>query len=500
MFRSLISNTLISALAYGAISILGLIVIQKLLSAYGLTVFGLISLAKLLSPTGTLGMIDLGVGETASLVVARARGTDDWQGASDQITWHFFIAISIGIICGLGIYCNANDLSEILKIPGEHFVVFTMLLRWIALSLPLLFVSLVAEGLIKGFENYSIVRLIEVLTSLFYSIGTLVFVWTDKAFILIAYLAVVANVLRALISIAVAGRYIHMKPFTLGRFSLSGLSASWHLTRHMALNKVLGTAQMQTAPTLVGILVGPAGVGAFDALTRLPRFAKTVFGLINSALLPFAARIEAEGQTADLKKLGSIGLPIVAAITMPSMLMAATFSKPILQYWLGHDFGAYWYWQSLMFLIPIMTTLISFGSMALFMRGDVPGRMNKLMIVQLGMQLFVSLMLVGYLQERAFILGQVSAMVVLFFWQLRLVFREQGLGMKTLKILGFEISIGLFLSATCFPIIPFISSIWQLSLACGAYLSVYALFLWLLLLDATTRSQILHYLFRREER
>src|SRR5258708_38557060 len=60
----------------------------------------------------------------------------------------------------------------------------------------------------------------------------------------------------------------------------------------MFQGKVLGAAQTQVPPLLIAALVGPAGVGTYDIVTRLPRFLKSTFGLLASALLPAAAQLE----------------------------------------------------------------------------------------------------------------------------------------------------------------------------------------------------------------
>lgn len=46
----------------------------------------------------------------------------------------------------------------------------------------------------------------------------------------------------------------------------------------MFATKILDTLQTQAASPLIGLLIGPAAVGALDAVVRLPHFAKLLLG------------------------------------------------------------------------------------------------------------------------------------------------------------------------------------------------------------------------------
>ena len=78
MFKSLIKNTLISGVAFFAVSVLGLLLVPYLVSAYGVAGFGVISLARLFIPLMGMGIFDLGFGEIATHSVARARAESRW--------------------------------------------------------------------------------------------------------------------------------------------------------------------------------------------------------------------------------------------------------------------------------------------------------------------------------------------------------------------------------------------------------------------------------------
>src|SRR3546814_904712 len=103
----------------------------------------------------------------------------------------------------------------------------------------------------------------------------------------------------------------------------------------VAPNKVLATIQTQSVPLVVGFVVGAAGAGVYDLLMRLPRFAKSALGLLNSAVMPFASRLEASDSRHALLTLYEHGLLIITFLTAPPLFALAISSKPLLHFWVG---------------------------------------------------------------------------------------------------------------------------------------------------------------------
>src|ERR1700744_5121571 len=85
MLKRLVQNTIVSALVFGGVAILGVIVIPIIIRTWGVTEFGLIVLARLVLPNGLVGIIDFGLSEVTTQVVARAREHRDWAVAGSQL-------------------------------------------------------------------------------------------------------------------------------------------------------------------------------------------------------------------------------------------------------------------------------------------------------------------------------------------------------------------------------------------------------------------------------
>ena len=91
MLAGLVHNTALTVTAYTTSALLNLCLVPFIVRAYGLHDYGLIVLARLLLPTGFMALLDLGVSETGTLVIARARSAQRWDRAPAHITVLFLM-------------------------------------------------------------------------------------------------------------------------------------------------------------------------------------------------------------------------------------------------------------------------------------------------------------------------------------------------------------------------------------------------------------------------
>lgn len=501
MFRSLLINTLVSALAYFIVSVVGLLLVPMLVSAYGLSEFGLIVLVRLLLPTGILGPFDFGVSELATLAVARARADESWAVARDTLQRLLVIAGLSGLLLGAGLALAAAPVTALLRVGPEHAQGFADLVRLSAACLPFLFPGLVAEGIVKGFEAYRALRAIEVFSALAYAVLAYACVRTGAGYFWVAAGFLAVQVLRALQAAVLARRLVMRSPLA-GAAAQAPAGIGRELfarCRTMAWNKTLGMLQQQSSPLLCGVLLGPAATGLFDVLARLPRFAKAVVGLMNSALLPVAARFDAGQRTQDMRRLGQTGLLAVTVATLPPLAGAAVFSEAIMRVWVGSEMAALWGWQALMFAMPAFSALVSFGATALLGRAQVVVRMNRLVSAQIVIQIVLALATLDFWDARAFMFGQVVAMALTFPAQMRLILREQEVDPVVWRRLGLILALGLALALGCWalglPAWP--GSTAGVLTALAAWCGLYWLLLYAVLLTARERRRLREVCMRR---
>ena len=424
MLFPLFKNVGISAVGFFAICVVSLLLVPVTIAAYGLTGLGLIAIGRLFLPTATLAVLDFGVGEYATQSVAVARVSFEHGRCGGQLAIALSAAVVSGTLGGLALFFASAYLSRWLSVPPSEQETFSTVIRITALVLPVLFASQVFEGVIKGFENFAAQRICEVAVSLAYAAMVLGVTSLGWGFEAVCYALLVSLLLRTCIAFTFAWWSLRGWTLQLLEWQKRDRADFMVRARLMFSNKALGTAQTQLAPALIAALLGVTAVGVFDALTKLPRFAKSVLGLLTSTVLPVAAKLESASDSKNMRRLGETGVLIVGLLVLPPLAAAMVFSKSILEIWLSGALTHYWHWQAAMFLIPALSVIVGFGAAALIVRPLATSAMNRLVFFQVALQFGLSLALINFIQERAFILGQVLAVVITFIWQMRLLALE----------------------------------------------------------------------------
>jgi O-antigen/teichoic acid export membrane protein len=437
MFRRLILNTAISTLVFVAVSVIGLLLVPLLIARYGLAGFGLITLARLFVPSGVLGLLDFGVSEVATQIVARSRQNGAWAIAGGQLTLLAIGSLAIGLLAGASLILASGSLTVLFHVPEHWADAFARVLTITGLCLPLLFVALVSEGLLKGFEMYGPTRLMELGGTVTYAGITLWVLHARLPFEAVCLGFLAGQVLRAILGMIVAAFVSRRSELLrLSRWDAASAREVWDRCRLMVYGRLIGSLQGQAPALLVASLVGPTGAGAYDVLTRLPKFLKSIFGLLNSTLLPVAVRLDTAGDREGARRMTRLGWLLLVLLTFPGVGAAMTFSREILGLWAGSQVIDLWPWLTLMFVVPALLALESFGKTIVMYKLDVARQLNRVTTVQVAIQISLSVALASMLAERAFVLGQVVAVAATFLITMRTVERAQDIRLPVLKTLA----------------------------------------------------------------
>lgn len=430
MFRRLAHNTAISAAAFFLISVVGLLLTPLLVKAYGLAGFGLIVLARLLLPTGALALIDFGVSEVAIQATARARETRVWASARGQLTLLASGATAIGIIAGLLIFVARFPLAVLVKAPAEHMEAFSMVVGWTGVALPLIFLSLSAEGVLKGYERYGTVRSLEVSSTLIYAGGAAIAALKGLSFAWPCYVYLAAQVFRSGSAVLLAWSVLAADHIAPSRWTRQDRKEVVSRCAQLGYGRILGSIQGQAPAFFIATLWGASAAGVYDVLTRLPKVAKSVLGLINSTLLPVAIRLDAAENHQKIRVMGETGVLLIILLTMPVLSACMLFSGEILQFWIGPEVSGEWIWHAMMFVIPCTAAIVGFGSNALLGRQEVVKKLNGIVTLQVAIQVAISFGATFVLQDKSFILGQVIAAMIGLPLSLRTIRTAQNLSVR----------------------------------------------------------------------
>lgn len=424
MLKRLVQNTVVSAIVFGGVAVLGVVVIPIIIRTWGVTEFGLIVLARLLLPSGLLGTIDFGLSEVTTQVVARAREHRNWDIVGSQLLLLTIVSILLAIVLSIATWFTIPLMVAQFRIEPAHTASFTSILRYTVIANLLLFPALVWEGVVKGFERYSFLRLAEFLTTALYVAATIYLARGGYSYDVVAYGFLGSNVLRALILLGAAAA-------AFGRYRTT-LSLPAPDVRHDVLTrcflvmqgKLIGGIIAPIQPFLIGIYLGPQSVGIYDTLVRIPRLVKVVASLLTSALLPVVSRLDQRDNVERFNRFGEAGIALLPMVTVPPMVAAAVLSPAIMQIWIGPQIAPYAAWMGVMFIVTMSFQYVIFGNTLFMTRTKVQSRLNLLMGIHLVIWALVTLAAAHWLEERAYILGQTIGTVAIMPWQLSVFVKE----------------------------------------------------------------------------
>lgn len=490
MFSSLLRNIAITGVAYAVISAVGLVLAPVFIAAFGLAGYGQILLARVFLPSAAFGLLDLGVGENTTRIIASARAHGQWADAGRGVGLTLLIALAMAAATGLTLALLAPQISDWMSIEGPQQPGFVHVLRITALALPVLFLSLVAEGVLKGFEAFRHLRSCEVASAVSYASLAVGAIWLGHGPNAVALALLAGLLIRAAMAGWWAVRMLRDAGFRLHRADAAARREVLAWSGTMMFSKLIGTVQTQIQSPLLGVLVGPAAVGMFDAIVRLPRFVKSIFSLISATVMPLAARLRAQEDHAATRRLAHVGMLGAFILCAPPAIMAAAFSEAILDAWMGHRVAPFWTWQAMMFAVPVVNVIISFGGSILLADRAAAIALNRISFAQAVAQIAISLALLPWLSPWSFALGQVASVILLVPVQLELIRKrlgmEPGLGLRMMLVtLGSGAIAALLWLADPHPALPMLLAL----LATGSALGwLAALFLGM---NAETRRQFL---------
>ena len=433
MFASLARNVVITGIAYSVISVVGLVLAPFLIATYGLAGYGQILLARLFQPSASFAFIDLGISEAVTRVVAAARHDRQWDEASSALTLLTLMALAISAALAAFVVATAWAMPGWMGIAPDQIPGFTRVLLLTAAMQPALFLSLVFEGTLKGFERFKQLRLCEVTSALVYGGLAVAFGLGGWGPNWVAAGLLAGLLLRFLMVAGFAIAALAAEGAGLSRWSRATRDSVFRWTRVMLANKILGAIQSHIAAPLIGLLLGPAAVGAYDAVTRLPRFVKSLLSLLSTTVLPVSAGLKARADHGALRRLGNYGILGALLISAPPTLFAMAYSHSLLEYWIGAVAAGFWGWQSAMFLVTLLNVALSFGGAILLADVVASSALNRLALWQTLLQLVVALALLPLFAQWTFVIGQVVAVAAVFPFQFAAIRRALDLGDRLLK-------------------------------------------------------------------
>lgn len=419
---SLARNTYYNISAFGINTILSLATVTVLVRGYGLDGYGLVILARLLLPSGVMGLLEAGFPEVTSRSVAAARAVGDVEQVGRRVSAASLMAAGIGAAAALVLWLLADAIVDLVFHSAEtgraallHLVVIS------ALSLPLQLVGSVLRGAFEGSERFALVRSVEVLSNLGYLavVAVMLAYETTSVDAALAYVWIwnARSVLYIAIVLFGRGRGVSFATRRIWSGTAAFLAHAFQLFSGKFFSMLLNFG-----PSIVlGIFSNVATVGSYEIVMRIPRVLKTVSGMFNGALLPFAARSDALGDRASARRVVEQGTTMVVGLVVAMSVPVMVFGAEVLRYWLGITDPELSLYLQVALLWPVLVATIGIGSTMLLSRPSAAASINRLSMVTTLGYFALAIGLYPWLTWRAFVLALVvsQALTVPAYWRLQ---------------------------------------------------------------------------------
>ena len=134
-----------------------------------------------------MAVLDFGLSEVATQVVARAREHRDWDLVGRQLSLLTALSIPLALTLSAAIWLGAPYLMVLMKVDFAHAGKFIEILHYTALANLVLVPALVWGGIVKGSERYTL-RISEFASTLAYVALTVWASAVSASFEIVAYI------------------------------------------------------------------------------------------------------------------------------------------------------------------------------------------------------------------------------------------------------------------------------------------------------------------------
>ncbi len=219
---------------------------------------------------------------------------------------------------------------------------------------------------------------------------------------------------------AIANVRVHPREADLAEFK-DIVSFSWVIFILQVCTVII---YQQTDRVVLGIFLGASAITLYESAGKMQGLVTQITGFATSAVMPFAAQLEAEGRQSSLQTLFFRGTKYVMALVLPVVVALMIFARPIITQWLGPDFSS----QSLAAQILLSYQLLGVGAVVgesiLVSRGHAKRRLfNAIFVVTLG-NLVLSILLVQRIGILGVVIGTAVPWIIDFPMRLRVALTE----------------------------------------------------------------------------
>jgi O-antigen/teichoic acid export membrane protein len=408
--HALARHSIVNLIAFSLSRMIGLVIVSLVVGQYGLAAFGLIMLVRVFLPGQLFVIFDLALPEVVIRATAQGLARNQTAEAARLYLAAQIVATAIGTLLALPLILAPGLVTQwVFNLDDDYAAELAPAVLAHGAALPLLFAANIASAGLKGQEAFRALRAVDVTTTLLYGVAAVLLIESDAGIVAIALAYLGSQALKALVALFLARRGFG-KHHRGVRPDFHSLFADKAYHRALIARRFGAMATSQLPRIAISYVLGPAAVGLFEAVLRLPRFLKSVVALCHVGVMPVVVRLKLAGRKDELTTIALQGPRILLALASLAVLPTVCLSQPLLALWLGPEVEPYWAWLAVLCVLPLMSATVGFWNAMGKAEASFVRKQNRVALVQGLLTAAVALPLLGTLGAAAFWLGAVCGM------------------------------------------------------------------------------------------
>lgn len=354
-------NTFYGFLKQGFTGIISILLIPFFILKIGDNSYGQYLLIQLFTVHGIFSYADFGITGSIVRYLAKHFSNKDHENFKLIFTSYFYLFTLIGFFCALLIFFNVDFiLSTFFKNSDKiHDIEIAILIvgAMLLFNMP----SLVIKSYFTSIQNLWIVKIWEILYSIFFALGALYLLngnfTFSKIFIYDFFLSLILLIIFSFIGYKINKKYFSLSP---SLFKWSSIVSSSEFSLYMFINKFIGLIINKGPQLIIGAFFTANYLTYYTIFTKFPFLVKQLMGTLNSAVLPISVFLNEKNKKNEISSFLKYGTMISILFNIPLALFMLIFSNHILEIWVGNDYVFLSNQFSLMMIWAMINTTSSF--------------------------------------------------------------------------------------------------------------------------------------------
>lgn len=364
ILRNIFSN----GASYLVTAVVGFTLSPVVVHSLGNTGYGLWTLV--LSLTGYFGLLDLGIRSSVGRFVARHIALKDHLSVNRTLNTAFAILACGGALALLATLAMALFFFDSFKVEPQYQVSGRIALAITGLNMACVLPLGIFTSLLVALERYDVLGGITIVGELTRAVLVLASLKAGYGLVTLALIGFLVVVLQYSAIILTARRFFPELRFGAGLVDRQMCRSLFGFGVYRFIWIVANQLIFYSDSVVIGVYLNAAAITPYAIAGSLINYGRNVVSLVTDTFYPTAARMDAEGDMAGLRRLLIQGTRVSLLVALPLCLGFIFLGKQFIVLWMGKNYAS-----SAAFLIVL--TIPQFGSMSQYISSLVLAGMAR---------------------------------------------------------------------------------------------------------------------------